>query len=57
MEIQNDYLSASTIYSELALKRSELANIDKKELENQLLKKVIVQILFLNMMKKIMREF
>ncbi len=30
MEIQNDYLSASTIYSELALKRSELANIDKK---------------------------
>ena len=30
MEIQNDYLSASTIYSELALKRSELENIYKK---------------------------
>ena len=58
MEIQNDYLNASTIYSELALtKRSELANIDKKELEKSTLKKVIVQILFLNMMKKIMREF
>lgn len=33
MEIQNDYLSASAIYTELALKKSELANIDKKELE------------------------
>lgn len=39
MEIQNDYLSASTIYSELALKRSELANIDKKELEKSTFEK------------------
>ena len=53
MEIQNDYLSASTIYSELALKRSELANIDKKELEKSTFEKVIVQILFLNMMKRL----
>ena len=41
MEIQNDYLSASTIYSELVLKRSELANIDKKECEKTTFKKIL----------------
>lgn len=33
MEINNFYQSASSIYQDLAQKRSELANIDKKELE------------------------
>ncbi len=33
MEINNFYQSASSIYQELAKKRAELANIDKKELE------------------------
>lgn len=33
MELNNSFLSSSTIYQQLALKRSELANIDKKEIE------------------------
>lgn len=33
MEINNFYQSASSIYQELAQKRSELSSIDKKELE------------------------
>lgn len=33
MEIQNTYLSASQIYAQLALKKSELASIDKKDEE------------------------
>lgn len=33
MELNNIYQSASSLYQELAQKRSELANIDKKDLE------------------------
>lgn len=33
MEISDNFISSSLIYSQLALKKSELANIDKKELE------------------------
>lgn len=33
MEISNSFLSSSTIYQQLAQKRSELASVDKKELE------------------------
>ncbi len=33
MEINNFSLSASSIYQELAQKRAELSNVDKKELE------------------------
>ena len=33
MELKNDYLSASTIYSQLALKKGELASIDKKDIQ------------------------
>ncbi|OCL82078.1 putative metalloprotease CJM1_0395 family protein [Arcobacter porcinus] len=32
MEIQTDYLNTSSIYAELSLKKSQLANIDKQEL-------------------------
>lgn len=39
MELKNDYLSASTVYSLLALKKSELANIDKKEMQKSTFEK------------------
>ncbi|WP_026804381.1 putative metalloprotease CJM1_0395 family protein [Aliarcobacter lanthieri] len=36
MDIQNDYLSTSLIYSQLALKNSQLSSIDKKEFEKSI---------------------
>lgn len=39
MELGNNYLSASTIYSQLAQKKSELASIDKKEAQKSAFEK------------------
>lgn len=39
MELKYDYLSSSTIQSQLALKKSELASIDKKELQKSAFEK------------------
>lgn len=39
MELQSNYLSASTIHSQLALKKSELASIDKKEFQKSTFEK------------------
>lgn len=39
MELKSDYLSASTIYAQLAQKKSELASIDKKEFEKSAFEK------------------
>ena len=39
MELKNDYLSASTIYSQLALKKGELASIDKKDIQKSTFEK------------------
>jgi len=36
MEINDEYLSASVIHSKLALKNSELANIDRKEFQKSI---------------------
>lgn len=33
MDLRNGFLSASIIYSQLALKKSKLANIDKKDIQ------------------------
>ena len=41
MQVANDYLSVSSIYQQIATKKSELAAIDKKEEEKSLLKKKI----------------
>ena len=39
MELQSDYLSASTLYSQLALKKSQLASIDKKDAQKSTFEK------------------
>lgn len=39
MELKNDYLSASTIYSQIALKKSEISNIDKKDIQKSTFEK------------------
>ncbi|XPV53934.1 MAG: hypothetical protein ACNI3H_02585 [Halarcobacter ebronensis] len=58
MELNSYSQSASSIYQQLAQKRSELANIDKKELK-KLLQMIMTQLMLLmkSLINKTMIEF